>query len=430
MKKLMSILLCVLMLVSVLAGCGATEEVVEETTEIVEEVVEETSEPLPYEGTELVYWSSLYAGTPQADMLLELTEEFKAQTGCVINIQFKGNERRQIMPTALESGEQIDIFDSASFYESKTITDWMLDLTSYIEASDYLSKTYPIMMNDLVANTGSLTGVVTAPSMNTVWYDKAAFEAAGIDAMPTTMEEFEAACDALLEAGIAPWALDDTYVHNFFGQMMQRYCGQDVVSELSMNGGWTENQGAVDAAQKMIDWVNAGYFAEGAPDVFPASQNKIGLGMAAMVWCGSWVGNEVETAMGVDINWGCASFPIVDETIDPGVDSAYSGYIHINKSCPNPDAAWDYLMYIKTGEGDQRYTDVVKLPPCDINNTPPADFDGSVEYLTNAQICLNANCAVANADMKAALTDVMMKLFNGEYATGLEAMQAMDALYG
>lgn len=429
MKKLMSILLCVLMLVSVLAGCGASEEVVEETTEVVEEVVEETAEPLIYEGTELVYWSGLYAGTPQAEVLLELTEEFKAQTGAVINIQFKGNERRQIMPTALESGEQIDIFDSASFYESKTITDWMLDLTSYIEKSDYLSKTYPIMMNDLVANTGSLTGVVTAPSMNTVWYDKAAFEAAGIAEIPVTMEAFEAACDALLAAGIAPWALDDAYVHNFFGQMMQRYCGQDVVSELSMNGGWSENEGAVAAAQKLIDWVNAGYFAEGAPDVFPASQNKIGLGMTAMVWSGSWVGNEVETAMGVDIDWGCMSFPVVDETIDPGVNSAYSGYIHVNKDCPNPDAAWDYLMYIKTGEGDQRYTDAVKLPPCDVNNTPPSDFDGSVEYLSSATVCLNANCAVANADMKAALTDVMMKLFNGEYTTGLEAMQAMDALY-
>ena len=133
--------------------------------------------------------------------------------------------------------------------------------------------------------------------------------------------------------------------------------------------------------------------------------------------------------MGVDISWGCMSFPIADETIDPGVDSAYSGYIHVNKDCPAPDAAWDYLMYIKTGEGDQRYTDAVKLPPCDINNVPPADFDGSVEYLSAAEVCLNANCAIANTDMKAALTDVMLKLFNGEYATGLEAMQAMDALY-
>ena len=421
MKKLISILLCVLMLVSVFAACGKKKAA---------PAPEVNTEDLIYSGVELVYWSSLYEGTPQADMLQTLTEEFTAQTGCVIDIQFKGNERRQIMPTALESGEDIDIFDSASYYESKTITDYMLDLTSYIEESDYLAKTYPIMMNDLVAQCGGLVGVVTAPSMNTVWYDKAAFEAAGITEVPVTMEEFETACEALLDAGIAPWALDDTYVHNFFSQAMQRYCGQDVVSELSMNGGWSENEGAVAAAQKLIDWVNAGYFAEGAPDVFPSSQNKIGLGTAAMVWSGSWVGNEVESAMGVDINWGCMSFPIADETIDPGVNSAYSGYIHVHKDCPNPDAAWDYLMYIKTGEGDQRYTDAVKLPPCDVNNTPPADFEGSVEYLSSATVCLNANCAIANADMKAALTDVMMKLFNGGYATGLEAMQAMDALYG
>ncbi|MBP3633436.1 MAG: carbohydrate ABC transporter substrate-binding protein [Oscillospiraceae bacterium] len=430
MKKLIALLLA-LVLVLGLVACGAKEETVEEVTEeVAEEVAEETAEPLPYEGTELVYWSSLYAGTPQADMLLELTEEFMAQTGCVIDIQFKGNERRQIMPTALESGEKIDIFDSASYYESKTITDYMLDLTSYIEESDYLAKTYPIMMNDLVAQCGGLVGVVTAPSMNTVWYDKAAFEAAGITEVPVTMEEFEAACDKLVAAGIAPWALDDTYVGNFFSQQMQRYCGQDAVAELSMNGGWSESEGAVAAAQQLIDWVNKGYFAEGAPDVFPASQNKIGLGLAAMVWCGSWVGNEVESAMGVDIEWGCMSYPVIEgSTIDVGVNSAYSGYIHLHKDCENPDAAYEYLMYIKTGEGDQRYTDAVKLPPCDVNNVPPADFEGSVEYLSNATVCLNANCAIANADMKAALTDVMLKIFGNEYATGLEAMQAMDALY-
>ncbi len=39
------------------------------------------------------------------------------------------------------------------------------------------------------------------------------------------------------------------------------------------------------AAQEIIDFVNAGYLAEGAPDAYPASQTKVGLGTAAMVVC-------------------------------------------------------------------------------------------------------------------------------------------------
>jgi len=429
MKKILSILLCVLMLVSVLVGCGTTEEVNEEVEEVVEEVEETVEEALPYEGVELIFWTSEYEGTPQATVLQELADEFQAKTGAVIKLAHKGNERRQIMPTALESGEKIDMFETASYHEVVTVTDYMMDLTSYVDAIGYEAMTYPVMIKDLVDRAG-MSGLVYSPSMNTVWYDKDAFAAAGITEMPETFEEYEAACDALVAAGIAPWALDGAYVHNFFSQHMQRFCGQDVVSELSMNGGWSENEGAVEGAQKLIDWIDKGYFANGAPDVFPASQNKIGLGQVAMVYCGAWVGNEVETAMGVDINWGCAKYPVIEgSTIDPNVDSAYSGYLHINKDCEYPDVAFEFLLSLTTGEGDQRISDAAKLPPCDVNNTPPADFDGSVEYLASVETCFNANCAVANTDMKAALTDIMTKLFSGAYATGLEAMQAMDALY-
>lgn len=432
MKKMISLLLCAVMLVSVLAACGTTEEVTEQTTEVVEEVIEETSEPKIYDGVELVYWSSHVAGTPAATVLEELAAEFKAETGAVIDIQFKGNERRQIMPTALESGEDIDVFDSAGFYELRTFDPaWIMDLTPYYEASGYAEKTYGLMLKDLTDNSpeGGLPGVVKTPGMNGLWYDKAAVAAAGITEMPKTFDEFEVMFDAILETGVAPLSLDSAYVAGFFGTVLQRHCGQDVVRELSLNGGWSENEGAIAAAQRMIDWKNKGYFVDGAPDIFPASQNKIALGLSTMVNCGVWVGNEIETAMGVDIDWGFTKFPILDETIDANVDSAYSSYIHVNETCNNPDAAWDWLMKIVTGEGDKRWTDAALTPPADKTNEALPDFDGTVEYLDSVEVCLDVNCAVANADMKAALTDVMVKIFEGNYATGLEAMQAMDALY-
>ena len=423
MKKLISILLCVLMLVSVFAACGKKEAPAPEVN----------TEGLIYSGVELVYWSNLYDGTPGAAVLKELAAEFKAETGCVIDIQFKGNERRQILPTALESGEDIDIFDSAGFYELRTYQpEWIMDLAPYYEKSGYAEKTYKLMLDDLTANSpeGGLPGVVKTPGMNGLWYDKAALEAAGVTEIPTTFDEFEVMFDKILATGVAPLSLDGAYVAGFFGTVLQRHCGQDVVRELSMNGGWSENEGAVAAAQRMIDWVNKGYFVDGAPDVFPTSQNKIALGQSAMVNCGVWVGNEIETAMGVDIDWGFTKFPILDETIDANVDSAYSSYIHVNETCNNPDAAWDWLMKISTGDGDKRFSDAVMTPPSDKSNEALPDFDGTVEYLDSVEICLDVNCAVANGDMKAALTDVMTKLFEGKYATGLEAMQAMDALYG
>ena len=52
---------------------------------------------------------------------------------------------------------------------------------------------------------------------------------------------------------------------------------QDKTSELAKNGGWSKEPGVAKAAQDMIDFVKAGYLADGAPDEYPASQNKMGL---------------------------------------------------------------------------------------------------------------------------------------------------------
>ena len=112
MKKLISILLCVLTLVSVLAGCGATEEVTEQVETVVEDVTEETTEARPYEGVELVFWNSYYEGTPEATVMQELADEFKAKTGATIKLEFKGNERRQMTDKLLrmeQEHEQLEI---------------------------------------------------------------------------------------------------------------------------------------------------------------------------------------------------------------------------------------------------------------------------------------------------------------------------------
>ena len=427
MKKLISILLCVLTLVSVLAGCGATEEVTEQVETVVEDVTEETTEALPYEGVELVFWNSYYEGTPEAVVMQELADEFKAKTGATIKLEFKGNERRQIMPTALESGEKIDMFQ-ATYYEIDSLVNYMADLAPYYEAIDYESFTYPVMIKDMVDRIG-WKGVAYGASMNTLWYDQDAFAAAGVTEIPVTMEEFAAACDKLVANGVAPIALDSAYISNYWGQHIQRFIGQATAKELSWNGGWSESEGAIAAAQTIIDWVNAGYFADGAPDIYPTSQNKIALGQAAMVYCGTWVGKEIEDAMGTDINWACMAYPIYDETIEPNVNSAYSGYLHVNKNCEYPELAFEWLLTIATGEGDKRRIEVTGTLPGDPNNAPPADFEGSVEYLSSVEVCLDVACAVANTDMKVALVEVITNLYSGVYATGLEAMQAMDALY-
>ena len=73
---------------------------------------------------------------------------------------------------------------------------------------------------------------------------------------------------------------------------------------MAENGGWGQNELVAKAAQDMIDFVKAGYLADGAPAEYPASQDSIGLdGDVAMVVCANYVTAEVNNHSGTEVNW-------------------------------------------------------------------------------------------------------------------------------
>jgi len=247
------------------------------------------------------------------------------------------------------------------------------------------------------------------------------------------MEEFEAACDALIAAGYAPMALDSAYTANNFSQHFERYLGAAAVEELGLNGGWSENELAIEAADKLIEWVNKGYFAEGAPDEYPNSQNKIGLTQdVAMVFCGTWISKEIEDAAGVDLNWGTFAYPVAEGKNGGAGSSVFANYYCINKNCSELEAqaAFDWLMFWKTGENDQEYSEIARAVPADPNNTELGDLTGSRDVILATTEYYPGNIHLANSDLTTSIQDVVYKIFAGEYANGAEAMAAMDALYG
>ena len=125
-----------------------------------------------------------------------------------------------------------------------------------------------------------------------------------------------------------------------------------------MNGGWAENEGVIQAAQQQIDFINAGYLADGAPDEYPASQNKIGLtGEVAMVVCANYVASEVNNNTGTEINWGMFNYPEVEGGADPSNAYAGSNAIGITSYTENAQAAFDFAMFLVTGEYDQKMAD-------------------------------------------------------------------------
>lgn len=372
-------------------------------------------------------WNS---AEPQGQVIQEAAAAFEAETGAKVNIEWKGRDIQQLILAALEQGEAIDLFEDDYARIAKTYKDYCYDLTDMAATANYSAQSFACFNDVATAWAGFLPCVTEQPQVGGIFYNKDIFTDCGIS-VPSTWEEFMTACQAMVDKGYQPMALDSAYARFWFGYHLERYLTEAGVSELIKNGGWSASEGAVQAAQDIIDFVKAGYMADGAPDEYPASQNKIGLqGDVAMVVCANYVAAEVNNNTGANINWGMFNYP----TVANGSDStnAYAGAnsIAVTKYSENAQAAFDFALFLTSGEFDQKMADAASQIPADPRNTAPAIMEGTIEALNATANPLSWNMGLNdNADVKESSNEIVIKLFEGAYATGADFAAAMDALY-
>ena len=447
-KKIVSLLLTAVMATSLLAGCGssskpaestpaetpapaATEEAKEETpADTTAETTAADAGAADYSDVTLTFWSMWNSTEPQGKVIQEAADAFKEQTGATINIEWKGRDVKTILATALESGEKIDIFEDDYSRIGKTYAEYCYDLTDMAKAANYEANSFKCFNEVVTGWAGFLCAITEQPQVGGVFYNKDIFDDCGIE-VPTTWEEFLAACHTMVDKGYQPLALDSTYSDFTFGYHLDRVIGEDVIKELSLNGGWSENEGVAKAAQQIIDFVNAGYLADGAPDEYPSSQNKIGLtGKVAMVVCANYVAAEINNNTGSEINWGMFNYPEIEGGADPSNAYAGANSLAITSYSENPQAAFDFLMLLTSGEFDQKMADAGSQIPADPNNTAPAIMNGTVETLLATSNPLSWNMGLnENADLGTNIKDICIGLYEGRYATGEDFAKALDALY-
>ena len=428
-----------------MAGCGSSEAPAAAETEKASEAVqteaaesdaaaagtEEKADVAGGEVKELTYWSMWNSTEGQAKVIQEAADAYEQETGVHINIEWKGRDIKTIVMAALESGEKIDIFEEGDANMAKVYKDYLYDLTDMAEKAGYADKSFKCLTDYLVNTAGFLCAVPEQPQVGGVFYNKDIFEDCGITEVPATWDEYLAACQTMVDKGYQPLALDSTYADFLFTYHLDRVIGKDAISDLAVNGGWSENEGVIKAADQQIEFVKKGYLADGAPDEYPASQNKIGLtGEVAMVVCANYVAAEVNNNTGANINWGLFNYPAVDGGADPSNAYAGSNAVAVTSYSENPQAAFDFIMFLTTGEFDQKMADAAQQIPADPNNTAPALMDGSIETLQATENPLPWNAGLSdNADLATSLKDVIIGLYEGKYETGKDFAAAMDALY-
>lgn len=425
MKKALSLMLIALIAVTSVFATGTTE-----TTATAAAPAEGGK---IYDGVELTMWSMWNAAEIQGQIIQEAAAAFEEETGAHVNIEFRGRDISTIINTALQGGENIDIFEDDYTRIGQQYAPYCYDMDAMAQAAGYYDNSYALFNNMTKEwSGGKLVSITEQPNMGGIFYDNAKFEAAGITETPTTWDEFLAVCQQLVDAGFQPLALDATYSDFNFGYHLDRYIGEARTRELSLNGGWSQEPGVIAAAEDIIEFVKLGYLADGAPDEFPASENKIGFENVAMVVCADYVTSEVNNNTGANIEWGVFPYPTIPvEDGGNGSTAAYAGTnsLAISSYCENPQAAFDFIMFLTTGEYDQKRADQVPQIPADPRNNCTS-LDGAVESLMTSESSLSWTMGInANGDLRTMLKDVIIQLFEGRFATGEDFAAAMDALY-
>lgn len=352
-KRLLSVLLVAVMVSALLTGCGkkAAETTTEETTETAATVEETTAaettevaatveETAPAAGEDkqiakkikiLSIWAE---DKDNGKLITDLTKKYIAEVNPNFEYEFElvsSDNLKQKIATLAASDDLPDVF----VYESgKPIVelieaDKILDVGQALTDLGVLDQLDPGAVSLLVTLSGTeqLYDLPLGMNVEGFWYNKALFEQAGV-AVPTTWEEFEAACATLQAAGIQPLSAggaDKWPVTRLVNAYVMRSLGVDAMKNAAAGTTKYTDAGYVAAAQKIQDLAAKGYFGEGVTTVdMNTAGNMLLAGEAAMFYNGSWF-TEALTAdtnpAGAD-GIGFFNIPVVDESV--GTITEYS----------------------------------------------------------------------------------------------------------
>lgn len=207
---------------------------------------------------------------------------------------------------------------------------------------------------------GALLGIPTDVTTLNLFYNKAAFEKAGLprDTEFKTMADLEAACQKLADANIQPFVMNDGGGYNsawVVGEFLaDKYGAEEIFGLMTGDAQATDEvftaatNGWVDFCKKLVDnsWVNADAFTTTSDEVFVPMYT----GEAAMRFGGSWDSETLFTELGEDV--GTMPIPVLDAN-DPYADyivGQIANNLVVSNYSKNKDLAVDFIKACTTQE--------------------------------------------------------------------------------
>lgn len=430
MKKVLALLLVLVMVLSLVACGGNTEP--QKAADPQAGATTQSAAKTPDDNAEeivLEYWSSWSETENQALVLKAAAESFmEKHPNIKINFTFNGRDNRKLVVSAIEAGTQIDLMDANIDNVVKLWGENIKDVSAYMDkvydttnGKPYNECVIPSMVqlaSDLFD--GKTMCVPYIPQAFMIFCNKNIFEEVGITEYPQTWDQFLDACAKIKEAGYIPITTDSNYGTSWVGYYMSRLIGNDRVAEIVKDPkAFKAEPGVLETAKAIEELATLGYFDPNlASNVYPAAQQDMVIGeQIAMYINGTWLPNEVAATTADTYQWGAFAYPEVPNGVEGTEGGCYSSYaIAINKDCDDATtaAAFEFIVYVTTGEFDQAFCDQANAIPMGVDAQWPsnlADAQGVMNAYTKRYPSQTA--LITNSDSKTIIAEACMKLMSG-----------------
>ncbi len=403
MKKWLALILSLAVVLTLFAGCR--EDIPDPTQP------PRQTEKVPYEAqtdeqiyrdVKLRYLSNLAQSDPEVVALYQAAEVFEARTGAQVEFVWLGD--MGVRPAGyLSGGEQADIFEATLAELASDCKNFALDLTELVRTSEYESRSHSVLRQQVLDQCGGFLGIVHRPVLYGMYYNLDAFDFSGVGHIPSSWEEYMATCSKLIAGGYVPFTMDVENSHLALELHMERSLGHARLTQLMQEGGWKQDETALELIRRIVEFVELGYMAKWTPATFPAGQNKLASSNVAMAAGSNRMCAQVERDTCMNINWGVFAYPGTGEGCGLFVDSEVLG---VHKDTANAKAAFDFLLLLTTGEFDQLRADVSLGIPADPNNISP---------IAGADACLGSAQPRMPGLMQSADCETYSRIWSGWY---------------
>jgi raffinose/stachyose/melibiose transport system substrate-binding protein len=275
--------------------------------------------------TTIKYWSMWNKGEPQQVVLQKIIDDYEeANPSVKVDVQWMGRQVMSKVRNAALGGNAPDLTEQSGAEVEGTLfkndlaepLDELLTMKIPNEGTPFQDVFIDKMLSfyQQEDKTYFIPYEIISSGFH---YNENAFKEYGIEP-PKTWDEFIKVNEKLKSEGIASLAQDgniDFYNAYYFYWLVERLMGPGALLEAAgdKTGETWKQPGYLEAAKKVQELVDNGYFADGYKgSQYPAAQTAWASGDAGMILNGSWLSSETAKYSSEDFVYKAFPFPEIE----------------------------------------------------------------------------------------------------------------------